>query len=464
MVATTSLDLAYLTAVEAGQLFRKGSLSPVELTEFYLKRIDDLNPSLKAYITPTPELALEQAKAAEAAIQQGDPRPLLGIPIAHKDIILTDGIRTTGGSAVYKDWIPDFTATAIEKLADAGMVMLGKLSTNEFAFGLSTDDHPFPPARNPWNLERIPGGSSSGSGTALAAGLTIGALGTDTGGSIRNPGALSGIAALKATYGRCSRYGVLSLSWSMDHIGPMARTCEDAALMLQAMAGYDPKDPASATVPVGDYITDLKAGVKGLKLGVIKSMYEATATPESVAAFDQAVKVLSELGAEVSVVEIKSLAQLETSRIAIHAEAYAYHAHTLQHSPQLYPADLRHRFLMGGLYSAQEYIDAQRARLTIRNEVDALFEDFDGLLSPTYGATAPTFADAHRMTFGFRPGYTQLFNTTGQPAITVPCGFGADGLPLSLQIAGRAFDEAMVLRIAHAYEQATPWHLERPSL
>src|SRR5215204_6601768 len=251
MVAA-AIDLAYLTAAEAAARFRTGALSPVELTLAHLDRIDTLQPSLRAYVTVTADSALREARAAEAAILRGDAGPLLGISIGYKDIYTTAGVRTTGGSQLLEHEVPTITATTVTKLQAAGMVMLGKLTTHEFAAGLTPEDHPLPPARNPWNTDHIPGGSSSGSGAALAAGLTIGALGTDTGGSIRNPGSFCGIAALKPTYGRCSRYGVYSLSWSLDHTGPMARTVEDCALMLTAMAGYDPRDPASAQVLVED--------------------------------------------------------------------------------------------------------------------------------------------------------------------------------------------------------------------
>ncbi|MGF1576067.1 MAG: amidase [Cyanophyceae cyanobacterium] len=464
---TQTVDLAYLSAAEAGQLFRKRELSPVELTQALLKRIEATQPTLQAFITVTEELALEQAKAAEAAIQQGDPRPLLGIPIGHKDIILTEGILTTGGSALLQDWIPDKNAEMVTRLDAAGMVTLGKLSTFEFASGLSTlTDHPFPSARNPWNPDHVPGGSSSGSGAALAAGLTVGALGTDTGGSIRWPGAACGIAALKPTYGRCSRYGVLSLSWSLDHIGPMARTTEDVALMLEVMAGYDPKDPASATVPVGDYTSQLKSGVKGLKLGVLRSWYEANSTPEVLAAMTEALQVLTDLGAELVDVEIPHLDLMDGATLISLAEAYAYHAKDLKEHPELYLKPLQNRFKVGGLISAEEYLNAQRARSIVKAEVDGILKGVDALISPTWGDEAISFEkyyQNHAVTFP-GPSFTRLFNVTGSPAISIPCGFGSQGLPLGLQIAGRAFDEATVLRISHAYEQATPWHQKHPSI
>ena len=463
MPATVATDLAYLGIAEAGTLFREKQLSPVELTQFHLDRITALNPTLRAYITVTGDLALEQAKAAELAIQSGDPRPLLGIPMAHKDIYTTEGIRTTGGSAVYENWVPTLTATTISKLHDeAGAVMMGKLSTHEFAFGISSEDHPFPPARNPWNLEHIPGGSSSGSGTAIASGMVIAATGSDTGGSIRHPGMACGIAALKPTYGRCSRYGVLSLSWSLDHTGPMARTTEDVALMLGGMAGYDPKDPASAAVPVGDYISTLKDGVKGKRMGLLRSWYEKTANPEMIAAVDEAVKTLQGLGAEVVDIEIPDIDQAATTIIST-AEAYAYHAANLAATPELYPAALRHRFLMGGLFSAEEYINTQRARQLLKQATLNALKEVEVLLSPTKAGSAMPFTEAYANYFK-QPSYMQVGNLTGLPALSIPCGFDAKGLPMGFQIMGRPFEEATVLQVGYAYEQAAGWYQQHPAV
>ncbi len=464
MPATVATDLAYLGIAEAGTLFREKKLSPVELTQFHLDRIAALNPTLRAYITVTGDIALEQAKAAELAIQSGDPRPLLGIPMAHKDIYTTAGILTTGGSAVYEHWIPSITAATITKLHDeAGAVNLGKLSTHEFASGLSTEDHPFPPARNPWNLEHIPGGSSSGSGTAIASGMVMAATGSDTGGSIRGPGAFCGIAALKPTYGRCSRYGVLSLSWTLDHTGPMARTTEDVALMLGGMAGYDPQDPASAAVPVGDYTATLKSGVKGMRMGLLRSWYEKTAEPEMIAAMNEAVKTLQSLGAEVVDIEIPHMDMVPSIMLILTAEAYAYHAANLAATPELYPASLRHKFLAGGLYSAEEYINAQRVRQMLKQATLNALKDVDVLLSPTKGGSATSFAESYEFILK-QASYTQFGNMTGLPALSIPCGFDSKHLPLGLQIMGRPFEEATVLQAGYAYEQEAGWYKQHPSV
>lgn len=462
MPVTAPTDLAYLGIAEAGSLFREKQLSPVELTQFHLDRIAALNPTLRAYITVTGDLALEQAKAAELAIQSGDTRPLLGIPMAHKDIYTTAGIRTTGGSAVYEHWVPTKTATTISKLHnEAGAVMMGKLATHEFAFAISNEEHPFPPARNPWNLEHIPGGSSSGSGSAVASGLVMAATGSDTGGSIRHPGMACGIAALKPTYGRCSRYGVLSLSWSLDHTGPMARTTEDVALMLGGMAGYDPMDPASAAVPLGDYLSTLKAGVKGKRMGLLRSWYEKTADPETIAAVEEAVKTLRGLGADVVEIEIPNIDQVSTSIIST-AEAYAYHAAHLAATPELYPAPLRNRLLMGGLFSAEEYINTQRARQLLKQATLHALKEVDVLLSPSKGSSALSFAEAN-IDYYKQPSYLHVGNLTGVPALSIPCGFDSKGLPMGFQIMGRPFEEATVLQIGYAYEQAAGWFKRHPA-
>ena len=460
-----ALDLAYLTAAEAAALFRRHELSPVELTLAHLERIAALQLSIRAYITVTDEIALAEARAAEAALLRGDDRPLLGIPVAYKDLYLTAGVRTTAGSRVHETLVPDTTATTVQKLHDAGMVMLGKLSTHEFASGLTPEDHPFPPARNPWNQAHIPGGSSSGSGAALAAGLTIGALGTDTGGSIRGPGSFCGIAALKPTYGRCSRYGVITLSWSLDHAGPMARTCEDVALMLSAMAGYDAKDPASADVPPEDFTAALGSSIRGMRVGVLRSWYESSASASVIAAVDAALEVLTGMGAAVRDVDIPHIELVKSAQVINSAEAYAYHAADLAETPEKYPPLLRSSLSSGALYLAHEYVNAQRARQILKQEVAALLKDVDVLVTPTFAKTAPTFAQAYAdQRRRLSVSYTSLYNMTGLPALSIPCGFDDAGLPIGLQIAGRPFAEATVLQVGHAYERAAGWHTRHPPL
>src|SRR5215470_7880254 len=273
-------DLCDLGIAELGRRYRSREVSPVDVATAHLARIDRLDKTLNSYVTVTPEQALTEARAAEAAIGRGGAGPLAGIPVAYKDLYATRGVRTTAGSALLADWVPDHDSTCVTRLSRAGMVMLGKLITHEFAFGIQFPGHRFPPARNPWNLDHIPGGSSSGSGAALAAGLTVGALGSDTGGSIRGPAAFCAIVGLKPTYGRVSRAGVVTLSWTLDHTGPMTRTVEDAALILQALAGYDPADPASSREPVADYSARLGQGVRGLRIGVPRDYFFSDVKPE----------------------------------------------------------------------------------------------------------------------------------------------------------------------------------------
>lgn len=458
-------DMAFISAADASRLFRSGELSPVELTTALLERIDRLNPALRAFFTVTAESALAEAKAAEAAILNGDTRPLLGVPMAYKDIYLTKGIETTGGSKLHLRWKPDTTATTIRLLQEAGTVMLGKLTTHEFAAGITPEDHPHPPARNPWNPGRIPGGSSSGSGAALAAGLTVGALGSDTGGSIRHPGTACGIAALKPTYGRCSRHGVLPLSWSLDHTGPMARTVEDLALMLQVLAAYDPLDPASADVPAPDYLSEMRRGVSGMRIGVMRSWYEDRTHPDVVAATDSAAAKLAELGAELVDIEVPGIELERVQGIIMSVEAYAYHKADLAERRDLYPESLRNRFLSGALYTGDEYVNALRAKAVLTASVRRVMDEakLDLLLSPTRGKTALTFEEAYE-DYGGAVSFTGLFNLTGQPAISIPCGFGSDAMPIGLQLAGRPFAEGTVLAAAHAYEQASDWHTRHPAL
>ena len=316
-------ELCYAGIRELGGLFRRRELSPVDYATDQLRRIETLDKSLNAYVTVTAERALADARAAEATLKRGDAGPLAGIPIAYKDLYATKGILTTAGSAVLGDWVPDFDCTCVTRLQQAGMVMLGKLITHEFAFGIQFPGHRFPPARNPWNLAHIPGGSSSGSGAALAAGMTVGALGSDTGGSIRGPAAFCGIAGLKPTYGRVSRAGVVTLSWTLDHTGPMARSAEDCAFMLQALAGHDPADPASAREPVADYLADLEGGVKGLRIGVVRDYFFDQVEPETVAAFERAVGELGRLGATVRDVTIPSIHATPSFMVIMLTEAFA---------------------------------------------------------------------------------------------------------------------------------------------
>jgi aspartyl-tRNA(Asn)/glutamyl-tRNA(Gln) amidotransferase subunit A len=455
-------EIAYATIAELGARYRKRDLSPVEVTQALLARIEKLDPVLHAFVTLTADSALAEARAAEAALRRGDARPLLGIPVAHKDIYLTRGVRTTGGSALLADWIPDEDATCVQRWRAAGTVQLGKLITHEFAFGLQFPGHRFPPARNPWNLDHIPGGSSSGSGAALAAGLVTGATGSDTGGSIRGPAAFCGIVGLKPTYGRSSRAGVLTLSWTLDHTGPMARTVQDCAFLLQPLAGYDPADPASSRAPVDDYLAPLGRDIRGLKIGVPRAYFLEEVDAEVARAFEEALETLRRLGAEVRDVQIPSLRGAHSFLLILMAEAYAYHERDIREHPELYGEVLRERILTGALVSASEYTQAQRIRSEICRETAAVLGTVDVLASPTALKPATSFAQALDPEFAFPKSNMAPFNLTGLPTLALPCGFSSSGLPVSFQLSGRPFEEATVLRAGHAYEQATTWHTRRP--
>jgi aspartyl-tRNA(Asn)/glutamyl-tRNA(Gln) amidotransferase subunit A len=460
-----ALDLSYIGIAEASAAFRSKELSPVELTRTMLDRIDRLDPKLNAYLTPTPEQALSQARAAEDAFQRGDATsPLLGIPMAYKDIFQTRGVRTTGGSALLADWVPDEDSTCVAKLTEAGAVMLGKVITHEFAFGLQTPGHRFLPARNPWNTDHVPGGSSSGSGAALAAGLCLGALGSDTGGSIRGPASFCGITGLKPTFGRVSKYGVLPLAWSLDHAGPMARSAEDCALMLQTLAGHDPKDPTCAMEPVGDYLSHLKDGVKDLRVGVLVNPEGWDPDPPVVSALAEAVRAFSSLGASIADVTIPSFALSQVNTLVMLAEAYAYHAADLARAPELYGEQLRGRLLAGGLITGAEYVQGQRLRSRLRAEMAAALEQVDVLLMPVTQTTASTMEDGFKGVTLRSYSWMGALNLCGLPALALPSGFDEKGLPVGMQLAGRPFDEATVLRAGHAYQQATDWHKRHPAL
>ena len=455
-------EIAYATIRELGTRYRSRQLSPVEVTQALLARIEKHDPVLSAFVTLTADRARADARAAEEALRGGDGRPLLGIPVAHKDIYLTRGIRTTGGSALLADWVPDDDAACVRRWQDAGTVLLGKLITHEFALGLQFPGHRFKPARNPWNLDHIPGGSSSGSGAALAAGLVTGATGSDTGGSIRGPAAFCGIVGLKPTYGRASRAGVLTLSWTLDHTGPMARTVEDCAYLLQAMAGHDAADPASSRAPVDDYVAALGRDVRGLRIGVPRNYFFEGVDPEVERAFEAALGTLRGLGAEVRDVQIPSLAATHSFLLIMLAEAFAYHERDLREHPELYGDVLLERILMGALVTAAEYTQAQRLRAQLCQEMAEVLRDVDVLATPTTPAPATPFTLAQDPEFGFPRSNMLPFNATGLPTLALPCGFTSAGLPLSLQLAGRPFEEGMVLRVGHAYEQATAWHTRRP--
>ena len=465
----TETDLCYLTIREAGALLRCLELSPVELARAFLDRIRAVDGQLHSYNTILSEEALAEARSAEAEILRGDYRgPLHGIPIGLKDLYDTAGVRTTSGSRVDINRVPSEDATATARLRTAGAVLLGKLAMSEFAFGTPDLTTPFPPARNPWNLDHIPGGSSSGSGVAVAAGLCMGALGSCTGGSIRGPASLCGIVGLKPTYGRVSRFGVVTLSWSQDHCGPMTWTVEDCALMLQALAGYDPKDPTTSASPVPDYTAALREDIKGLTIGVPRHFFfmeHPDVSPEVVATVEKGLETLRELGASLEEVTIPSLAYARAANtIIMFSEAYAFHERNLKERPQAYGEMVRQRLRIAGLFNASDYIQAQRCRQMIKSEFAEVLRRVDVLVTPTMTQPAATF-QSYDATGGIHgPSFTAPFNLNGLPAISVPAGFTADGLPVGMQIVGKPFAEPTVLQVAYTYQQYARWFERRPPI
>ena len=462
-------EICYLSLAEAGAALRRKELSPIELTDAALNRIDAIDVKLHSFITLTADIARRQALQAEQERRSGiDRGPLHGIPIALKDLYMTRGIRTTCHSAVLENWIPEYDATTVAKLREAGAILLGKLGMHEFAFGGPSIDAPFPAVRNPWNTEYIPGGSSSGSGAALAAGLCYGALGSDTGGSIRTPSSHSGIVGIKPTYGRVSRYGVIPLSWSLDHAGPMARSVEDCAILLQAIAGFDAKDPASANVPMANFRADLKAGIEGLRVGVpLAGWFDENLGIDSATenAFNEGLRVLKSRGATIIEIDGKpfSLARKANQTILV-AEAYAYHEKTLQETPMKFGTSVRQRMLEGAFLSAVDYITAQRARAVLNEQIRANFSRVDVFAVPGAPRPPEAFATMNPNEQNLRPNFTNPFNLTGLPAISVPCGFTSGNLPSGLQIVAPPFEESTCFRVAYAYEQSTEWHKKRPAL
>jgi aspartyl-tRNA(Asn)/glutamyl-tRNA(Gln) amidotransferase subunit A len=465
--APSSTELQFLSLSEAARLIKARRLSPVDLSRAYLDRIAAIDPQLNAYLLVTADHAMAQARAAEAEIAAGNYRgPMHGIPFALKDIYCTAGIRTTCHSRTRADYVPAFDATTVTKLYEAGAVLLGKLSTHEFAHGGPSFDLPWPAARNPWNRAHATGGSSSGSGASVAAGLAAGSLGSDTGGSIRNPAALCGLVGLKPTYGLVSRSGVYTNSFSYDHAGPMTWTVEDCAIMLQAIAGHDPKDPASAARPVPDYRADLNAGVKGLRIGVLRHLYEDDVpVPAALkTALDEAYDLLRGLGAIIEDARIRPAADYHAVKITgAETELYAVHEPMLRRRLNDFGADFLGRALGALLISGHDYMQASRQRRVMIAEMAPLYERYDVLLTAGPGPAARL--DAWRtINFWQRNSVTTPFNVTGGPALVQCIGFTDDGLPLSMQVAGRPFADAMVLRVAKAYEDATPWKARRPVL
>lgn len=443
---------------------RRREISPVEITRECLSRIEASNPALNAFITVMADSALAEARAAEAEISRGEWRGSLhGIPVALKDLIDTSGVRTTAASALYKDRVPAQDAEVVRRLRQAGAVIVGKNNLHEFAYGGSSLVSHFGEVHNPWNVGRIAGGSSGGSAAAVVAGMACAAIGTDTAGSIREPAALCGCVGIKPTYGRVSGRGVIPLSWSLDHVGPLARTVEDAAIVLQAVAGYDAGDITSCDVAVTDYVGALREDTRTLRVGVAREYFFDDLDAEVATAMEHAVRGLATLVAEVKEVRL----EVPTDRALQAAESYAYHASNVGKNPELYQAETVRRIRSGEKVSAAEYILRRRELDEARRKIEGVFADVDLLVTPTMPMPAPAIAELKANSEALRPAELRLlrntrpFNVWGLPAISVPCGFTQSGMPIGLQIAGAHWREDLVLRLARAYERATAWHKRR---
>ena len=456
------------TIAEAARHLEAGTLSPVALVETLLERIESLNPQLDAFVTLTGEQALDSARQAETEILAGRYRgPMHGIPFGLKDIYNTAGTPTTGHSRTAMDNVPETDATTTARLIAAGGVLMGKLSTHEFAHGGPSFDLPWPPARNPWNREHFTGGSSSGSGAAVATGFVLGALGSDTGGSIRNPAALCGIVGLKPTYGLVSRHGVIPNSYTFDHCGPMTWTVEDCAIMLQAIAGHDPSDPASANVEIPAYRAALTGNIRDLRIGVVRHFWEEDlpANAEVRAAMDASIDVLTGLGATCADVRMAPMQDYSDVKVVIaESELFSVHRKALSERPGDFGMDFLARSLPACLFAGADYVEAQRRRRLQLAAMAPIYERHDVLVTAGPYGPAPRL-DAHdTINFWRKPNITTPFNVTAGPALSLCNGFSESGLPLAMQVAGRPFDESTVLRVADAYEKATPWRGRRPAL
>ncbi|HEY7062520.1 MAG TPA: amidase [Chloroflexota bacterium] len=466
-------DLIYLSLREATDRLRARALSPVELLEAVQARTTRVEPRLNAYVRPMFDEAREAARAAEQEIAAGQYRgPLHGIPVALKDNYWTRGVTTAAGAKLLADFVPPEDGAVVAKLRAAGAIITGKTNMHELAIGGSTTNPHYGPTHNPWRLDCIPGGSSGGSAAAVAAGCCFMGTGTDTAGSIREPASYCGLVGIKPTYGRVSIRGIVPLSWSLDHAGPLTRTVEDGALVLQAIAGYDPADLCSADVPVPDFSADLGKGLRGLRLGVPRGYFFDQLDAELATTVDAAIGVLRDLGASVEEVAFERAAWGPALFPVIsRPEAASFQEELLRTRPDDY-GDVRVQVELGKLVLATDYLRAQRLRTAMRQELEGIFSRVDAIVTPTTRTVAHPIGQPFTEVAG-RPvpntsflwvGLTVPFDLTGTPAVSVPCGFAANGLPIGLQVAGRAWSEAAILRIAAAYEAATPWHEQHPSL
>ena len=453
-------DLAGMTVRKASDMIRGKSVSSVELTRASLARIDKVQPVLNAYITITREQALADAQTLDDELRRGKSRgPFHGIPIALKDNIDTAGVRTTGASNVFKDRVPADDAKVARRMKNAGAVLLGKLNLHEFAYGGTSAVTAFGPVHNPWDPTRTPGGSSGGPGAAVAAEMCFASIGTDTAGSIRIPASYCGIVGLKPTFGRVSIRGIIPLSWNLDHAGPMCRTVEDAAMLLQVIAGYDPLDPTTAETPVPDYVRSLKNPTSKLRIGLPRKPYFDTLNADVGKAMDAALGVIAKLTASTKDVTLPSAVGGGT---IFGVEAYTWHKEWITKSPELYQPPVRSALQNGANIKPDVYATALRDLARTRREIRAVFNDVDLLVLPTMAD--PPFQIETGLTRNVSARNTSPFDSYGIPVISIPCGFTSEGLPIGLQIAGAPWAEPTVLALAHAYEQATEWHTRHPKL
>jgi aspartyl-tRNA(Asn)/glutamyl-tRNA(Gln) amidotransferase subunit A len=466
-------ELCFSPISEQADLIRRKEISPVELLSAFRQRIERVEKRVNAFITLMPQRAMRAARAAEKEILRGVYRgPLHGVPIALKDLFYTKGIRTTAGSRILKDFVPQEAATSVVLLKRAGAVLLGKTNMHEFAFGpIGTNPH-YGDVRNPWDIQRVSGGSSGGSAAAVAAGMCSAALGSDTGGSIRIPAAFCGVVGLKPTYGRISKFGVIPLAWSLDHVGPLCRSAEDAAILLAVLAGGDPKDPTCREEPVPDFRSELRKDISKMKIAVLQEYATAPMESQVLAGFQEALRTFQKAGVrieEISLPEVKYATGAATA--ILWPEAASYHEQYLRTRMKEYGQDVQARLGVALLVAATDYVKGQRVRRMLLEKFQAILKKYDGLLSPTEPITAPKL-DQQFMYLGGKkeirdavaPRLTRLFNLIGLPAVSVPCGFSSDGLPMGLQIVSDHFAEGKMLRIAHFYQQHTDWHLRIPPI
>ena len=462
-------NLIYLSLADAAKLVEKREVSPVDLTEACIARSEALDGALHAYLTMTFETALKEARVAADEIAAGRYRgPLHGIPFAIKDLYETAGVRTTAGSQLREHFVPAEDARTVELLKQAGIIMLGKLNLHEWAMGGTNVNEYYPTPRNPWDTERVTGGSSGGSGVALAAGYCYGSLGTDTRGSIRIPAALCGITGIKPTWGRVSIRGIIPLNWSLDHSGPMARSAEDCALILNAIAGYDERDPTSADLPVPDYAASLESSrLDGVRIGVPRNFFldKDVVEPVMVETIQSARQTLASLGAEVTDVDFPRDIEFSSSS-AFFAEAESYHEKQFKEHPEMYGKTIQERMRANSGITGVAYVRDRWRQLEVQQGVRNLMRDVDLILTPTSPVLAPKIAEVDTTI----PGATLLgrntspFNIAGIPTISIPAGFSPQGQPIGVQLSGRWWEEGLVLRAAHAFQQVTDWHLRRPPL